>query len=224
MLWFGQTHAHKNCASELWVEGIHTYHVEGSLGCASSRGPDIYRLTVTERRLREKQLPGSYILPQRGFTATPARCWAALYGVGCLSVRAAQAVSLCVSRGPPLGMFVSCLACGAIIAAATANRRRLFRQNPYKTCISLVELGRASRDFLVHFEKIPTKKFPRYRRCAFFLGRVDIGVGSSLVSYLFERSEFLVDTQWGALYSAGNIVRVPAIVRVKSLGTTWTPP
>ena len=29
--------------------------------------------------------------------------------------------------------------------------------------------------------------------------------------------------QWGALYSAGYIVRVPAIVRVKSLGTTWTP-
>ena len=28
---------------------------------------------------------------------------------------------------------------------------------------------------------------------------------------------------WGALYSAGYIVRVPAVVRVKSLGTTWTP-
>ena len=51
----------------------------------------------------------SYILLQRGFTAIPARCWAALYGVGCLSVRAAKAVSLCVSRAPPLGMFVSCL-------------------------------------------------------------------------------------------------------------------
>ena len=29
LLWFGHTHAYKNCASELWVEGIHTYHVEG---------------------------------------------------------------------------------------------------------------------------------------------------------------------------------------------------
>ena len=29
LLWFGHTHAHKNCyASDLWVEGIHTYHVE----------------------------------------------------------------------------------------------------------------------------------------------------------------------------------------------------
>ena len=58
-------------------------------------------------------------------------------------------------------------ACGAIIAAATANSRRLSQQNPYKTCVSLlVELGRTSRDFIVHFEKIPTKKFPRYGRCA----------------------------------------------------------
>ena len=24
LLWFGHTHAHKNCASDLWVEGIHT--------------------------------------------------------------------------------------------------------------------------------------------------------------------------------------------------------
>ena len=24
LLWFGRTHAHKNCASDLWVEGIHT--------------------------------------------------------------------------------------------------------------------------------------------------------------------------------------------------------
>ena len=24
-----RTHAHKNCASDLWVEGIHRYHVEG---------------------------------------------------------------------------------------------------------------------------------------------------------------------------------------------------
>ena len=24
LLWFGHTHAHKNCASDLWVVGIHT--------------------------------------------------------------------------------------------------------------------------------------------------------------------------------------------------------
>ena len=39
LLWFGHTHAHKNCASDLWVEGIHT----------TSRD-NIYRLTVTDRR------------------------------------------------------------------------------------------------------------------------------------------------------------------------------
>ena len=28
LMWFGHTHAHKNCASDLWVEGLDTY-VEG---------------------------------------------------------------------------------------------------------------------------------------------------------------------------------------------------
>ena len=73
---------------------------------AQQAGPDIYSLTVTAQTLRNTT---SYILLQRGSTATPARCWAALYGVGCLIVRAAKAVSLCVSRASPLGMFVSCL-------------------------------------------------------------------------------------------------------------------
>ena len=54
----------------------------------------------------------------------------------------------------------------AIIAAATANSRHLSQQNPYKTCVSLVELGRSSRHFIVHFEKIQTKSFPIDRRCA----------------------------------------------------------
>ena len=57
-------------------------------------------------------------------------------------------------------------ASGAIIAAATANSRRLSQQNPYETCVSLVELGQTSRHFLVHFEKIPTKIILRYGRCA----------------------------------------------------------
>ena len=35
---------------------------------------------------------------QGGFTAKPARCWTALYGVDCLSVRVAKAVSLCLAR------------------------------------------------------------------------------------------------------------------------------
>ena len=78
-----------------------------------------------------------------------------------------QKPSLCVSRARHLS---ACLfhvsASGAIIAAATANSRRLSQQNPYKTCVSLVELGQTSRHFLVHFEKIPTKIILRYGRCA----------------------------------------------------------
>ena len=39
LLWFGHTHAHKNCASDLWVEGIHTTSRDtpSSQGCAASR-------------------------------------------------------------------------------------------------------------------------------------------------------------------------------------------
>ena len=53
-----------------------------------------------------------------------------------------------------------------LIAAATANSRRLSQQNPYKTCVSLVELGRTSCHFIVHLKKIPTKIILRYGRCA----------------------------------------------------------
>ena len=101
----------------------------------------------------------------RDSTATPARCRAALYGIRCLSVRAAK-WSLYVSRARHLSACLFyVLASGAIIAAPTANSRRLSQQNPYKTCVSLVELGRTSRHFIVHFEKIPTKQFPGYRHC-----------------------------------------------------------
>ena len=34
---FGHTHAHKNCASDLWVEGIHTTSRDTPGGCAASR-------------------------------------------------------------------------------------------------------------------------------------------------------------------------------------------
>ena len=107
MLWFGHTHAHKNCASDLWVEGIQTTTSKDTpAGCAANRPSHLPSRSDRAQTLRNTT---SYILLQRGFTATPARCWAALYGVGCLSVRAAKAVSLCVSRTPPLGMFVLCL-------------------------------------------------------------------------------------------------------------------
>ena len=109
LLWFGHTYAHKNCASDLWVEGIHTHHVEGRTKQPRLRSKQALTSTVSQGQSAHSQKTTSYILLLRRFTATPARCWAALYGVGCLSVRAAKAVSLCVSRAPPLGMFVSCL-------------------------------------------------------------------------------------------------------------------
>ena len=59
---------------------------------------------------------------------------------------------------------------GAIKAAAPGHHRRWSQQNPYKNRVSLVELGRTSPRFIVDFEKIPTKKFLRYGRCAFVFG------------------------------------------------------
>ena len=58
---------------------------------AQQAGPDIYRLAVTAQTLRNTT---SYILLQQVFTAT----WAALYGVGCLSVRVSKAVSMRLAR------------------------------------------------------------------------------------------------------------------------------
>ena len=95
LLWFGHTHA-QNCASHLWVEGIHTTSRDTR---AASRPGHLPSHSDRAQTLRNTP---SYILLQRGFTAIPARCSAAL---SCLSVRAAKAVSLCVSRAPPLGMF-----------------------------------------------------------------------------------------------------------------------
>ena len=38
LLWFGHTHAHKNCASDLWLEGIHTTSRDTPpAGCAARR-------------------------------------------------------------------------------------------------------------------------------------------------------------------------------------------
>ena len=37
LLWFGHTHANKNCAPDLWVEGIQTTSRDTPAGCAASR-------------------------------------------------------------------------------------------------------------------------------------------------------------------------------------------
>ena len=117
-------------------------------------GPDIYRLTVTRAQTLENTELATYY---SGDSPRHQPCLAALYGIDCLSVRAAKSVSL-VSRASHL---LTCLfhasSSGAIIAAAIANHRRLSQQNRYETRVSLIELGRISRNFRVHFEKIPTK-------------------------------------------------------------------
>ena len=48
LLWFGHTHAHKNCASDLWVEGIHTYHVEGHTKQPRLRSKQALTSTVSQ--------------------------------------------------------------------------------------------------------------------------------------------------------------------------------
>jgi len=142
---------------------------------AQQAGPDIYRLTVTERRRWETQLATYY------YSGDSPRHQ---QGVGPPStasvVRASelQKPSLYVSRARHLSacmFYVS--ASGAIIAAATANSRRLPQQNPYKTCVSLVELGRTSRHFIVHFKIIPTKIILRYGRWASSTNVLVRGIG-----------------------------------------------
>ena len=109
-------------------------------GCAASRPRHLPSHSDRAQTLRSAT---SYVPLQRGFTATPARCWAALYGVGCLSVRAAKR-SLYVSRARHLS---ACLfhvsASGAIKVDATANSRRLSQ----KTLQNLCFIGRGWPNF-----------------------------------------------------------------------------
>ena len=166
MLWFGHTHAHKNCASDLWVEGIHTTSRDTRAASRPSHLPS------HSDRAQTRKNTTSFILLQRGFTPTPARCWAASKVLGRRPRRRLSECPSCkrrlyVSRARHVSaclFYVS--ARGAIIAAATANSRRLSQQNPYRTCVSLVELGRTSRHFILHFKKIPTKIILRYGCCA----------------------------------------------------------
>ena len=75
-----------------------------------------------------------------------------------------QKPSLYVSRARHLSACLFYVSSGAIIAAATvtANSWRLSQQNPYKTCVSLVELGRTSRHFIpVHLIKNLNKNHPQ---------------------------------------------------------------
>ena len=95
------------CLTSGWMvqirhQGTHT------VGCA---GPDI---TLSQRQSAHLMLnlsrdpktgTTSYLL-KRGFATTLARCWATLYGVGCVIVRAAKAVSLCLVRATSQHVFL----------------------------------------------------------------------------------------------------------------------
>ena len=170
MLWFGHTHAHNYCASDLWVEGIHTTSRDTRAASRPSHLPSHSDRSLTLRNTT------SYILLQRGFTATPAR----LLGRP-LRRRLSECPScksrLYVSRARHLSACLFYVS-ASVIAAATANSRRLSQQNPYKTCVSLVELCRTSRHFIVHFKKIPTKIILRYGRCASLGSSSQVHIGS----------------------------------------------
>ena len=99
---------HTKPVPDLWVDGIHRRQGTRS---RMRRPGHLYPPTATERTIsvqsQNRHNYCSYTL-QRGFTATPARCWAALYHVGCLIVRAAKAVSLCLAHATSRHVF-SCL-------------------------------------------------------------------------------------------------------------------
>ena len=89
LLWFGHTYAHKSCASDLWVQGIHTMSRETP---SRLRSKQALTSTVSQCQSTDSENHNYLHTLKRGFTATPARCWAALYDVGCLSFRAAKSV------------------------------------------------------------------------------------------------------------------------------------
>ena len=140
LLWFGRTHAHKPCAFDLWVEGVHAYRA--TAGCA---GPDLYPVTPTERRVRETQL----LISTYRYTGIHRHTGKVLGSPlqRRLSERPSCKSDLSLSHAPPLGMSRVSVS-GAIIAAATPNHRRLSQQNPAELGFQLVELGRISRHFV----------------------------------------------------------------------------
>ena len=89
LLWFGNTYAHKSCTSDLWVQGIHTMSRETP---SRLRSKQALTSTVSQCQSTDSEKHNYLHTLKRGCTATPARWWAALYGVGCPSVRAAKSV------------------------------------------------------------------------------------------------------------------------------------
>ena len=149
----------------LWplCRGYIYHRVEGHTKQAAQQALTSTVLTATECTLWETQLATYYSgdSPRHqqgvGPPSTASVVWVSELQKRCLYVSHVRHLSACL-------FHVS--ASGTIIAAAIANHRRLSQPNPYKSRVSLVELSRISGHFIVQFEKNPTKKFPRYRRCA----------------------------------------------------------
>ena len=77
----------------------------------------------------------------------------------------------CVSRPPPLGMFVSCLGTRRDHSSRHRQSPTCPNKIPTQSRVSLVELGQISGHFIELFEKIPTKTFLSHTWCAYCSGQ-----------------------------------------------------
>ena len=153
---------------DLWVDGIRTASRDtysrlcrpGHLPSHSDRAQDFHNLD------RAHKTSTTSDMLQRGFTAAPARFWAALCGAGCLSIRAAKAVSLYLARATSRHVF-SCL--GKRRAHSGCHRQSL-TVVPTKSLQNSCFIGRAWPKFPSFYstfsKKKQQKKFLKCRRCA----------------------------------------------------------
>ena len=136
LLWFGHTHAH-NCASDLWVEGIRTT----SRDTRAASSP--WHLPSHSDRAQTLRNTTSYILLQRGFTDTSKVLGRPLRRRLSECPSCKSRLSMCLARHLSACLFYVS-ASGAIIAAATANSRRLSQP---KSLQNLCFIGRAWPNF-----------------------------------------------------------------------------
>ena len=115
-------------------------------------------MTDTERRLGEKQLATYYYSgdsPRHQQGVGPP----STASVVCVSELQMPSFHASSSRHLSACLF-NVSARDAMIAATAAISRRLSQQKPYKTCVSLDELGRTSRHFIVHLKESQQKRSP----------------------------------------------------------------
>ena len=168
---YGHTHAHKTSASDLW-QRVYTIR-RGTQQAAQA----LKYIPSDSDRAQTPRSTISHILQLR-FTATPAMCWAAFYGIDCLSVPAAKAVGL----SPAPAHLSACLfhvspSC-AIIAAATTNHRSLSQQNTHKIVFHWSSFPEFPGIYRAFREKSNKKTILRYRCCASDTKRCSISSAS----------------------------------------------